>query len=52
LEECSNVYTDMKDGLSGVLREVSFENKGGKMTCPMMQRREYSNPSIQYPELG
>jgi hypothetical protein len=51
-EEHSNVYGDMEEDQSGVLREASFENKGGKMTCPTMRAREYSNPSARYPELG
>jgi hypothetical protein len=51
-EECSNIYADMEEDQSGVLREASFENKGGKMTYPTMRAREYSNPSAQYSELG
>jgi hypothetical protein len=51
-EERSDVYTDMEEGQSAVPSEVSFENKGGKMTCPTMRGRQYSNPSTQCPELG
>jgi hypothetical protein len=51
-EEHNDVYTNMEEGQSVVLREVSFENKGGEMTCPTMRRRQYSNPSTRCPELG